>query len=262
MRENGTAFTRMVIDKKNDKIYENSYRAITNADQVFIGSIVITKDITVKHKLEADKNQLSQLLQTQVLELTAKLQDLYLSSLTVIVNTLEAKDPYTNGHSIRVTNMSKTLTEYMYGQTQLLSEIEIAGKLHDVGKIGIKESILDKPDKLTSEEYEEMKMHPLITERILLPFGSYKEIINIAKHHHERFDGRGYPDGLSGESIPVGSRILALADTYDAMTSTRPYRNALDSKTAVGEIRRNLGTQFDPQIGEIFINLVITGTIG
>lgn len=262
IKEKRESFTRMVRDQKNDKVFENSYRAVINADQNVLGSVVISKDITDKHKLETDKLRLSQLLQGQVVELTDKLNNLFLSSLTVIVNTLEAKDPYTNGHSMRVTNMSKTFTEHIYGQIQLLTDIEIAGRLHDVGKIGIKESILNKPDKLTPEEFEQMKMHPIITEQILSPIISLKEIVIIAKHHHERFDGRGYPSGLKGEEIPLGSRILALADAYDAMTSSRPYRKALDSESAIFEIQKNLGTQFDPEIGEKFINMVETGTIG
>ena len=106
-----------------------------------------------------------------------------------------------------------------------------------------------------------MKTHPILTEQILLPISSLKDVINIAKHHHERFDGAGYPDGLKGEEIHIGSRILALADSYDAMTSSRPYRKALTPKIAILEIKKNLGTQFDPKLGEKFIELVESGTI-
>jgi HD-GYP domain-containing protein (c-di-GMP phosphodiesterase class II) len=223
--------------------------------------MVISRDITEKRRLEQEKLQYNQTLKNQVEELTEKMNHLFLSSLTSLVNTLETKDSYTNGHSLRVTHISKTFVEQVFGQIPLLLDIELAAKLHDIGKIGIRENILNKPEKLTEEEYAQMKQHPVIMETILSPFTHLKEVIHIAKHHHEHFDGKGYPDQLKGESIPFGSRILALADTYDAMTSSRPYRKALDPEMALVEIRKNLGTQFDPDIGIQFTELVESGTL-
>ena len=255
-------FHRMIVDKENNKIYLNTYKAVRYPNQEVAATMVITRDITEKQIMEQDQLKNNQILQEQVLDLTDKLNILFLSSLTCIVNTVEFKDPYTKGHSMRVTDISKTFVEQTFGQTQLLSEIEIAGQLHDVGKIGIRDSILNKPGKLTSEEYEQMKMHPVITEQILSPISKLKSIIATAKHHHERFDGKGYPDGLRGEEIPVGARILALADSYDAVTSERPYRKALTRERAISEIRDNLGTHYDPELGIKFIDLVESGTVG
>lgn len=255
-------FHRMIVDKENNKIYMNTYKAIRDANNKVAATIVVTRDITEKQIMEQDQLKNNQVLQEQVLDLTDKLNILFLSSLTCIVNTVEFKDPYTKGHSMRVTDISKTFVEQTYGQTQLLNEVEIAGKLHDVGKIGIRDSILNKPGRLTTEEYEQMKLHPVITEQILSPMAKLKNIIATAKHHHERYDGQGYPDGLQGEEIPLGARILALADTYDAVTSERPYRKALTRERAMAEIRNNLGTHFDPELGNKFIDLVNTGTIG
>jgi len=149
----------------------------------------------------------------------------------------------------------------VYGQSQLYADIELAAKLHDIGKIGVNEAILNKAGKLTEEEMIEMQRHPTITAQILSPFLSLKEVIDIAKHHHERYDGNGYPDKQRGDEINIGSRILALADTYDAITSTRSYRKALNVKEAIDIIYANLGTQFDPKIGGTFLELVESGTL-
>lgn len=261
IKEKERPFTRMVTDQISGNVFENTYQAVFDDSGKTVGSIVISRDITEKRRLEQEKLQYNQTLKNQVEELTEKMNHLFLSSLTSLVNTLEAKDSYTNGHSLRVTHISKTFVEQVFGQIPLLLDIELAAKLHDIGKIGIRENILNKPEKLTEEEYAQMKLHPVIMETILSPFTHLKEVIHIAKHHHERFDGKGYPDQLKGESIPFGSRILALADTYDAMTSSRPYRKALEPEMAVTEIKKNLGTQFDPEIGVKFAELVESGTL-
>jgi HD-GYP domain-containing protein (c-di-GMP phosphodiesterase class II) len=135
----------------------------------------------------------------------------------------------------------------------LKQNIIVAAKLHDIGKIGIKESILMKNDKLTAEENEQMQQHPIITAKILEPMDELKDVVEIVRHHHERYDGTGYPDGLKGNAIPFGARLLALVDAFDAMTSVRPYRDSLSFEEAVSQIRNNLGTQFDPQLGEKFL---------
>jgi HD-GYP domain-containing protein (c-di-GMP phosphodiesterase class II) len=137
----------------------------------------------------------------------------------------------------------------------LLEEIETTGLLHDIGKIAIPEKILLKPGKLTDEEFEIIKKHPELGEHLINGIGKLKLISNWLKSHHERYDGKGYPDGLVGEEIPISSRIIAIADTYDAMTSTRSYRPALSHEEAIGEIKRCSGTQFDPKLAEIFISI-------
>jgi len=186
----------------------------------------------------------------------------FVSSMTSLVNALEAKDPYTAGHSIRVSNLAGKIAEQRNGVSPEVKEVQMAGKLHDIGKVGTPERILHKPENLTKEEFDHIKKHPLLAEKILAPFEKLKSVSNVIKHHHERFDGKGYPDGLAGKDIPELSRILAIVDSYDAMTSARPYRPAMIPENAMGEIRRGLGAQFDPEFGEIFIRLFLTGRIG
>jgi len=254
-------FKRMVIDSVADRVYENTYQVIADSNKKVIGSIVVSRDITEKQKIEQENLDNNQKLKLEITGLTDRLNSLFFESLTSLVYSLEAKDIYTKGHSERVTNICKHYVQEVYGHTQLLSDIELAAKLHDIGKIGINEAILNKPGRLTEKETSTMRKHPEITGQILSPFVNLKEVIDIAKHHHERYDGNGYPDGLARDSIHIGSRILALADTYDAMTSTRPYRKALEIRNAMQIIKENLGTQFDPTFGKNFIELIETGTI-
>jgi PAS domain S-box-containing protein len=261
IKEKQNVFRRMVVDTIADRVYENTYQVIADADKAVLGSMVVSKDITEKKKAEQENIKYNQKLQLEITGLTDRLNTLFLESLTSLVCTLEAKDIYTKGHSERVTKYSTRFVEEVYGSTQLLSDIGLAARLHDIGKIGIHEAILNKPGKLSEAETAIMRKHPLIMEQILSPFVNLKDVICIAKHHHERYDGTGYPDGLAGESINLGSRILALADTYDAITSTRPYRKALDVESAIHIIRENLGTQFDPEVGIRFVEMIETGTI-
>jgi PAS domain S-box-containing protein len=261
IKEKQNTFKRMVIDSVAEKVYENTYQVIVDDNKRVIGSIVVSKDITEKQRIEQENLSYNQKLKLEVTGLTDRLNSLFFESLASLVYTLEAKDIYTKGHSERVTKICKHYVQEVYGPTQLLSDIELAAKLHDIGKIGIDEMILNKPGRLTEEETAMMRKHPVITAQILSPFANLKEVIDIAKHHHERYDGKGYPDRLEGESIHIGSRILALADTYDAMTSTRPYRKALKIGDVIRTICENLGTQFDPKVGQNFIELIETGTI-
>lgn len=256
------AFNRMVVDLHKCKYYENTYTALTDADKNYIGSIVVSRDITKKRKLEEERATYLQNLEEKVEELTAKLQDLFVSSMVSLINTLEAKDPYTKGHSLRVCDMAVQMVEHKYGVSSLSKEIEIAGKLHDIGKVGIRESVLRKPGKLNDDEYNHIKEHPIIAERIIMPYLNLKSVAKIIRHHHERYDGKGYPNGLSKNDIPLGSRILAIADSYDAMTSDRPYRCKMDPIFSADEIKKNLETQFDPEWGEIFLELFYSGSIG
>jgi len=130
-------------------------------------------------------------------------------------------------------------------------------RFYDIGKIGIPEDILNKPGLLTEEEYRIVQRHPVISAEILERFEHLRELAHIVRYHHERWDGKGYPEGLSGEEIPIESRILAVADAFDAMTSDRPYRKALKLEKAIEEIRKNKGKQFDPDIVEVFIDVIL-----
>lgn len=181
------------------------------------------------------------------------LRELFYKTIKLIASALDAKDPYTHGHSLRVTMYSLILAKSMNLDERTLEEIETAGLLHDIGKIGIPQNILCKPGRLTDEEYEVMKSHPAQAEKMLMGIKKLTVVSNWLRTHHERWDGRGYPQGLKGEEIPISGRIIALADTYDAMTSTRSYRKALTHDTAIAEIQRCAGTQFDPILAELFI---------
>jgi len=184
------------------------------------------------------------------------MKSVYLQTIEALSKSLDAKDTYTSGHSSRVKDYSLRLAHFMKLTDKQIQNIEKAALLHDIGKIGIDDSILRKPSGLTNDEYNEIKMHPVIGADILENINFLKEISKIIRHHHERYDGRGYPNGLKGDEISIEAAILAIADVYDAMTSNRPYRNSLDTQTALDEIRVNSGTQFNPQVTNAFLEMV------
>ena len=171
-----------------------------------------------------------------------------------LLAALKCKDNYTWGHSLRVAYFCVTVGKEMGFSPQEIYELEIAALFHDIGKIGVPDSVLLKPSRLTDEEFLEMKLHPSKSFEILKDFKIFDRMAAAAKYHHERYDGRGYPEGLKGESIPLFSRIILISDTFDAMTSTRPYRKGLPFDVAFAELREFAGTQFDPMIVEKFIN--------
>lgn len=168
-----------------------------------------------------------------------------------LVAALEARDNYTEGHSLRVADMSVEIASALGLRDVELEDIHIAAHLHDIGKIGIPDKVLYKPGKLLPEEYKEIQKHPEIGYTILSRSKSLLPIAKLVLFHHERWDGGGYPNGLKGNAIPLGSRIIAVADTIDAMTSSRPYRKAMNPKYAMEEILHNAGTQFDTEIAKI-----------
>ncbi len=176
------------------------------------------------------------------------------ATLKALVRSLEAKDPYTKEHSHRVTEVAVSIATLMGCSAEEMDSLRFAGPLHDIGKIGISDQILMKPGKLTKDEYEIIKAHPVIGAEIVGHLGLLPVEKAIIRHHHERWDGRGYPDGLRQGEIPRLSRILAVADTFDAMTSCRPYRKALSVEKAEQEIEKNGGSQFDPEVVEAFIS--------
>lgn len=192
----------------------------------------------------------------ELTETNDKLQKAYLDMVETLRFTVEAKDSYTRGHSDRVSEYSVLIGEKVGLSEDQLELLRIGGLFHDIGKIGIPDSILLKPDKLTDDEYSEIKNHPSIGAHILGSADIFKDIIPIVKYHHEKYDGRGYPAGLKGEEIPYMARIAAIADTFDAMTSRRSYRNALDLQYVKDEIKKCEGTQFDPQLAEVFLEIL------
>ncbi|HZZ44625.1 MAG TPA: HD-GYP domain-containing protein [Tepidisphaeraceae bacterium] len=181
--------------------------------------------------------------------------DLMMGLLHSLTSAVDAKDAYTCGHSERVALISRALAQRAGLSDQQVQRIYMAGLLHDVGKIGVPEAVLQKAGKLTDEEFDLIKKHPEIGGRILRDVKQVQDIIPGVLYHHERYDGRGYPAKLVGEAIPLMGRIICLADCFDAMTSSRTYRKALPIETALEEIRRNAGTQFDPQLAEAFLSI-------
>ena len=172
--------------------------------------------------------------------------------LTALIGLLEIHDPYTKGHSLNVANYSSLIAKEMNLEQNLISRIYWAGMVHDIGKVLIPSLILTKPSQLTDEEYDMIKKHPEWGARVLKSFDALKDISLYIRHHHERWNGTGYPDELSGTEIPLASRIICIADTFDAMTSDRPYRAKLNKEEAYNEILKNSGTQFDTNIVKAF----------
>jgi putative nucleotidyltransferase with HDIG domain len=189
-------------------------------------------------------------------ETNQKLEKAYMESIETLRYTVEAKDPYTKGHSDRVAQYSLLIGKKMGLSEEEQNKLLIGGLFHDIGKIGVPDTILRKTERLTDEEYSEIKNHPSIGAHILAPATIFQDVIPIVKHHHEKYDGRGYPAQLKGEDIPLYARIAAVADTFDAMTSKRPYRDALPVETVIAEVERCKGTQFDPQIADIFLDIL------
>jgi len=183
------------------------------------------------------------------------LRESYLNTIQALSMTIDAKDPYTHGHSKRVSDISVLVGNEMGMDNGQLELLKYAGDLHDIGKIGISEAIIAKEGKLTVDEYEIVKTHPLVGETIIEPVPFLNEIKEVIRHHHERFDGFGYPDGLKEYEIPLMSRIILIADAYDAMTSDRPYRRALTHDAALIEIDKHSGTQFDPEVATAFMRV-------
>ena len=184
------------------------------------------------------------------------LRQSFLETVRSLIQAIEAKDKYTSGHSRMVTKYSLSIGRYLKLSAKDMEMIKFCGLLHDIGKIGISESILGKPSPLTKREYELIKRHPVIGEQIVRQINFLKDGLPLIRHHHERYDGKGYPDGLSGDNIPLLARILSVADAFDAMTSDRPYRKAMSVKDAIRELIKGKGTQFDPKIVDVFCRIL------
>jgi putative nucleotidyltransferase with HDIG domain len=202
---------------------------------------------------DAAQSQTITQMENRVKDLENGYQEVCEMAVRSILQALDMKDHYTFGHSMRVTYYSLTLGKEIGLDSNELYQLELASLFHDIGKIGIPDSILLKPERLNNEEFQIMKTHPEKTAEILEGFKPFQDIARYAKHHHERYDGRGYPSQLKGEEIPLYSRIILIADTFDAMTSTRPYRKGLPYQVAFDELEKFSGSQFDPKLAQEFI---------
>lgn len=220
-----------------------------------------------RHALEAnlrtfyrqrEQSRLCGFLQATVARKTRQARRTFLSAIESLVRTLEARDPYTSGHSLRVCHYALNLADKIGCDARTRKQIEIAAKLHDIGKLGIPEGILNKSGPLTREETRIVREHPELGERILSPIIRSKAILGAIRWHHERYDGGGYPDGLSGDEISWAARVISIADCYDALTSSRAYRDALPRAEALSLVQRGAGSQFDPELTPRFVELMRT----
>lgn len=192
----------------------------------------------------------------EIKKINKELEKSYLESIETLRYTVEAKDTYTRGHSDRVSAFSVLIGKHINLSENDLRTLKIGGLFHDIGKIGVPDSILLKDTKLTDDEYSEIKNHPSIGAHILSTASIFKDMIPIVKHHHEKYDGTGYPGRLKGEDIPYLARITAIADSFDAMTSRRTYRESLPLETVINEFERCKGTQFDPKLTDVFLDIL------
>jgi len=183
---------------------------------------------------------------------------MFLGTLHALTSAIDAKDSYTHGHTERVAMLARMLGEKIGLDRETVERLYISGLVHDVGKIGVPEAVLCKPGKLTDDEFELIKMHPEIGGRILQDIRQMQDLLPGVLYHHERWDGRGYPSRLAGRDIPLFGRLIGLADAFDAMSSTRTYRSAMDLNEVLSEIRRCAGAQFDPELAEAFLDLDFT----
>lgn len=227
------------------------YGAMDYIRKPFIASVLIQR---VKHAIELVHLQRD--LAKEVEIKTKETEQLFMNVVASLVSAIDAKDAYTTGHSGRVANYSREIAKRAGYDENGQDSVYLMGLLHDVGKIGVPDNVINKPDKLTVEEYEQVKKHPAVGKRILENIKKMPGLSVGERWHHERYDGTGYPDGLKGEDIPEGARIIAIADSYDAMTSNRSYRKALPQAEVRAEIEKGRGTQFDPRLADIMLQMI------
>ena len=218
-----------------------------------------------KRALLIEQRRVERMIREEVVQRTEELErekealrDLTVSVAETLINAMEAKDLYLRGHSQRVAELAGQLAEELGLDERICEDLRVAGRLHDVGKIGIREAILNKPGSLTAEEFEHVKQHVKIGLDILAPLFHIREPLKYVEHHHEHWDGAGYPLGLVGEDIPLGARILCAADTFDALTSKRAYRDPMAPLAALEHLRVDVGKQFDPCVYDALVRVINT----
>ena len=211
-----------------------------------------------KRRLVLENRDYHQHLEERVDAQARRIEELFLEGVHALAKALEAKDAYTRGHSERVGVYATKLAREMGLPKERIERVYIAGLLHDVGKIGVRDAVITKPDRLTDVEYDEMKEHPIIGAKILEPVDFLSDVAPCVRHHHEWYDGsaRGYPERLRGEQIPLGSRIILVSDTVEAMTSDRPYRKGLPLDVVIAELHKYSGSQFDPSCVDPMLRLL------
>lgn len=200
-------------------------------------------------------------LQRRLDEKTKEIERVMIQAIMTVANTVDAKDDYTNGHSMRVAAYAELLARRLGWPDEEIQNIYYVAMLHDVGKIGVPDAVLNKPGRLTDEEFGQIKAHTLVGAEILNDFKMFPNVGVGAKYHHERFDGKGYPEGLRGEEIPLVARVIGLVDSFDAMTSNRVYRRRLNNDTVMRELEKGKGSQWDPELVDVFVELFKQGAL-
>ena len=246
-----------------DRYFKLHIRSISYGRKKDVGYLMELTECTSEHKYYSFLEEYNVSMENEINEKTKELRkqqqqakNFFLQTVTALSEAVDAKDRYTSGHSRRVADYSRRIAARMGKSKEEMDEIYYTGLLHDVGKIRIPVEIINKPGKLTDEEYNIIKIHPVTGYHILRSISENNNLAIGAKYHHERFDGKGYPSGLSGKNIPEIARILCVADAYDAMTSNRSYRNALPQEVVRSEIEKGKGTQFDPFIADIMLKMI------
>ena len=252
-----------VIFLTADEDVGSETRALEAGAMDFIKKPIIPEVLLTRVRHTIDLTHLQRDLASQVEEQTAailehraRIDRLGLQLVHTLAGAIDAKDSYTNGHSERVASYAREIARRSGKSAQEQETIYLIGLLHDVGKIGIPDTILSKPGKLTDEEYQIIQTHPVQGDKILRNIPEFPELAIGARWHHERYDGSGYPDGIAGEQIPEEARIIAVADAYDAMTSNRSYRSPLSQERVRAEIVGGCGTQFDPAFAEVMVQMI------
>ena len=224
------------------------------SNEFLLGSVLAAitylwvQEVKDRKKLEAANKEL--------LIAQEELKEANIATMRALIVSEEARDPYIRGHSQRVTEYALAIAGKLKLSDSNKKHIEYAGYLHDIGKIGISDAILHKPGRLDDKEWEVIKRHPVVGVELLAPLKFLPEEKIIVRHHHERYDGKGYPDGLKGKDIPLGARIMCVADSFDAMNSKRAYRASLPRAKILSELKTSRGTQFDPEMVDAFMDIV------
>lgn len=245
-----------VIFLTADENEETETKGLSLGAMDFIKKPFVPDVLTLRVRHIIELVHLQRDLSNEVDKKTKENERLFLHVVASLAEAIDAKDTYTNGHSGRVADYTKEIAR-RYGYTgKKLNDIYMMGLLHDVGKIGVPDAIINKPAKLSDEEYEVIKNHPVLGARILRSIKEMPSLANGARWHHEKYDGSGYPDGLKGNDIPEEARIIAVADAYDAMSSYRSYRDPLPQGIVREEIEKGKGTQFDPEFAEIMLQMI------
>jgi len=250
----------MITAQPDNVLIEESYES--GADE-FIRKPFETVELLTRVKamlriksLHDELSSINEQLQDKIDEKKKQIHKIYIQTVKTLAATIDAKDHYTYKHSLNVSRYAVEIARRMGLSEQEILEIQEAAELHDIGKISIPDSVLSKTEKLNEEDWSKIKKHPVISAEILESLLFLNNELGMIEQHHERYDGLGYPYGNREEKIPLGARIIAVADAYEAMTSDRPYRKALTKEEAIAEIQKNKGKQFDPEIVDIFLNIL------